>query len=85
VERCFFGWLADRVRDAKCVSAFGLIAMAGGMLLLPRADTAVLLFASSLLFGFGMGLSVTTMPFLLAALLVATVLIFALKLGRGRF
>jgi MFS family permease len=132
--RFFFGWLADRVRDAKYVSALGLIAMVGGMFLLLRADTAALLFASSLLFGFGMGSIVTVMPYLLAdrfgrdvlgtaygmmnflcagiggglgplitgwlydrmgsytlawriqlaALLVATGLIFALKRGRGR-
>lgn len=64
--RFFFGWLADRVRDAKYASSLGLIAMAGGMLLLLRADTAALLFASSLLFGFGMGSIVTMMPYLLA-------------------
>lgn len=64
--RFFFGWLADRVRDAKHASGLGLIAMAGGMFLLLRADTTTLLFASSLLFGFGMGSIVTMMPFLLA-------------------
>jgi MFS family permease len=64
--RFFFGWLADRVRDAKYVSALGMLVMAGGMLLLLRADTVPLLFASSLLFGFGMGSIVTMMPFLLA-------------------
>jgi MFS transporter, OFA family, oxalate/formate antiporter len=64
--RFFFGWLADRVRDAKYVSALGLIAMVGGMFLLLRADTTTLLFASSLLFGFGMGSIVTVMPYLLA-------------------
>jgi MFS family permease len=132
--RFFFGWLADRVRDAKYASALGLIAMAGGMLLLLRADSAAVLFASSLLFGFGMGSIVTMIPYLLAdrfgrgvlgtaygmlnflcagiggglgplvtgwlyglrgsytlawqiqlaALLVATVLIFALKRGKGK-
>jgi MFS family permease len=64
--RFFFGWLADRLRDAKYASALGLIAMAGGMFLLLRADTAAFLFTSSLLFGFGMGSIVTMMPFLLA-------------------
>ena len=64
--RFFFGWLADRVRDAKYASSLGLIAMAGGMFLLILADTAALLFASSLLFGFGMGSIVTVMPYLLA-------------------
>jgi sugar phosphate permease len=64
--RFFFGWLADRVRDAQYASALGLIAMAGGMFLLLRADSAALLFASSLLFGFGMGSIVTMMSYLLA-------------------
>lgn len=64
--RFFFGWLADRVREAKYVSALGLIAMTAGMFLLLKADTVAILFASSLFFGFGMGSIVTMMPFLLA-------------------
>jgi sugar phosphate permease len=64
--RFFFGWLADRFRDAKYVSALGLIVMVVGMFLLLKADTATILFASSLFFGFGMGSIVTMMPFLLA-------------------
>ena len=64
--RFFFGWLADRFRDAKYVSSLGFVFMTGGMFLLLKAGTAPILFASALLFGFGMGSIVTMMPYLLA-------------------
>ena len=64
--RFFFGWLSDRIRDAKYAAAIGLFFMAAGMIFLLKADTITLLFSSALLFGFGYGSMSTMMPYLLA-------------------
>jgi sugar phosphate permease len=64
--RFFFGWLSDRIRDAKYAAAIGLFFMTAGMIFLLKADTVTLLFSSALLFGFGYGSMAPMMPCLLA-------------------
>jgi MFS family permease len=64
--RFFFGWLADRMHDAKYASVLGFVLMIGGMLLLLKAGSAKMLMVYALLFGFGYGSISTMMPFLLA-------------------
>lgn len=65
-SRFFFGWLSDRLRDAKVAAALGFFVMVGGMILLLMTDSAPLLYAYALLFGLGYGSIATMMPFLLA-------------------
>lgn len=64
--RFFFGWLCDRISDAKYAAALGFIVMAVGMLLLLNVTTAVSLIVYALLFGVGYGSITALMPFLLA-------------------
>ena len=64
--RFFFGWLCDRISDAKYASALGFLLMAVGMFLLIRTTTVTMLFVYALLFGFGYGSMTVLMPFLLA-------------------
>jgi sugar phosphate permease len=64
--RFFFGWLCDRISDAKYASALGFISMAAGMILLLKTTSAAMLFVYALLFGFGYGSLTALMPFLLA-------------------
>ena len=64
--RFFFGWLCDRISDAKYASALGFFLMAVGMFLLLRTTTVTTLFVYSLVFGFGYGSMTALMPFLLA-------------------
>ena len=64
--RFFFGWLSDRIRDAKYAAAIGLFFMTAGMFFLLKADTVTLLFSSALLFGFGYGSMAPMIPYLLA-------------------
>lgn len=64
--RFFFGWLSDRISDAKVASSIGFALMALGMILLMRTDGAALLFAYAFFFGFGYGSIAPMMPFLLA-------------------
>ena len=64
--RFFFGWLCDRIRDAKYAAALGFFLMAGGMFLLMQTTTVTTLFLYALLFGFGYGSISALMPFLLA-------------------
>lgn len=64
--RFFFGWLSDRIRDAKYAAAIGLFFMAAGIIVLLMADTAMLLFGSALLFGFGYGSMAPMIPYLVA-------------------
>ncbi len=66
VGRFFFGWLCDRISDAKYASALGFFFMAAGMFLLMRTATVTTLFVFALLFGFGYGSITALMPFLLA-------------------
>lgn len=62
----FFGWLCDRVADAKYVAALGFFVMAIGMGLLIRADTAVALYLFAVIFGIGYGSMAPLMPYLTA-------------------
>jgi len=64
--KVFFGWLCDRVADAKYVAALGFFLMAIGMGLLIRADTAVVLYLFAVVFGFGYGSMAPLMPYLTA-------------------
>jgi sugar phosphate permease len=64
--RFFFGWLCDRISDAKYAAALGFFLMAIGMFLLLRTTTVAMLFVYALLFGFGYGSMTALMPFLLA-------------------
>lgn len=64
--RFFFGWLCDRLRDAKYAAALGFFLMAAGMLLLLDVTAAQSLIVYALLFGFGYGSITALMPFLLA-------------------
>ena len=64
--RFFFGWLSDRIRDAKSAAAIGLFFMAAGIIVLLKADTVTLLFGSALLFGFGYGSMAPMIPYLVA-------------------
>jgi sugar phosphate permease len=64
--RFFFGWLSDRIRDAKYAAAIGLFFMTAGMIVLLKADTVTLLFSSALLFGFGYGSMAPMIPYLVA-------------------
>ena len=64
--RFFFGWLSDRIRDAKYAASLGFFIMMLGMPILMNADTATLLSAYALIFGFGYGSLAPLMPVLLA-------------------
>jgi len=61
-----FGWLCDRVADAKYVAALGFFLMAIGMGVLIRADTAVVLYLFAVIFGIGYGSMAPLMPYLTA-------------------
>jgi MFS family permease len=62
----FFGWLCDRIADAKYVAALGFFVMAGGMGLLTRADSATILYLFAVVFGIGYGSMAPLMPYLTA-------------------
>ncbi len=64
--RFFFGWLADRVRDAKYASMLGFLMMGLGMLILSQATSVTMLFIYAILFGFSYGSISIMMPFLVA-------------------
>jgi sugar phosphate permease len=64
--RFFFGWLSDRIRDAKHAAALGFLLMAAGMFLLLKVTSSATLFIYALLFGFGYGSISVMMPCLLA-------------------
>ena len=55
VGKFFFGWLSDRIKDAKYSAALGFLFMAMGMFLLYRADNVIVLYAFALIYGFGYG------------------------------
>jgi sugar phosphate permease len=64
--RFFFGWLCDRISDAKYAASLGFLLMAVGMFLLLRTTTATTLFVYAVVFGFGYGSMSALIPFLLA-------------------
>jgi MFS family permease len=62
----FFGWLCDKVADAKYVAGLGFFIMALGMGLLIAADTVSILFLFAVIFGIGYGSMAPLMPYLTA-------------------
>jgi MFS family permease len=64
--RYFFGWIGDRLRDAKYAACIGFAAMALGMLVLLQFRNVYGLYGCAALFGFGYGSISTMMPFLIA-------------------
>jgi MFS family permease len=62
----FFGWLSDRINDAKYSAALGFFLMAIGMFLLWRADNVVILYAFALFYGFGYGSLAPVAPYLIS-------------------
>jgi MFS family permease len=62
----FFGWLCDRVADAKYVAGLGFFIMALGMGLLIAADTVLVLYLFAVIFGIGYGSMAPLMPYLTA-------------------
>ena len=65
-SKFFFGWLCDRLADAKYAAALGFFLMAIGMGLLIGADTAVVLYLFAVIFGIGYGSMAPLMPYLTA-------------------
>ena len=66
VGKVSFGWLCDRLTDAKYAAALGFFLMAIGMGLLIGADTAVVLYLFAVVFGIGYGSMAPLMPYLTA-------------------
>jgi MFS family permease len=66
IGKFFFGWLSDRIKDAKYSAALGFLFMAIGMFLLYRADNVIVLYAFALIYGFGYGSLAPVTPFLIA-------------------
>lgn len=64
--RFFFGWLSDRLGDAKWAGALGFFVMSLGTVLLMATASAPMLFAYALVFGFGYGSLSTVLPYLVA-------------------
>jgi len=64
--RFFFGWLCDRIGDAKYAASLGFLLMAAGMFLLLKTTSVTSLFVYACLFGFGYGSMSALMPYLLA-------------------
>ena len=64
--RFFFGWLSDRIRDAKYATSIGFFLMVVGMPILMNAGNAMTLAVYALIFGFGYGCLAPMMPVLLA-------------------
>lgn len=64
--RYFFGWISDRLRDAKYAACIGFAAMAAGMFVLLQFRSVSGLYIYAAVFGFGYGSIATMMPYLLA-------------------
>ncbi|MFH1080294.1 MAG: MFS transporter [Pseudomonadota bacterium] len=62
----FFGWMSDRIKDAKYAACLGLIIMAVGMFLLLQVTTTERLYFYAIIFGFGYGSLAPMMPILTA-------------------
>ena len=62
----FFGWLSDRIRDAKYSAALGFLLMAVGMYLLYRATNVTTLYVFALFYGFGYGSLAPVTPYLIS-------------------
>ena len=64
--KLFFGWLCDRVRDAKYSAALGFLLMAVGMFLLCQATNVTTLYGFALFYGFGYGSLAPVTPYLIS-------------------
>lgn len=64
----FFGWLCDRVRDAKYAASAGFMIMAVGIFILYQVKTVALLYPFALIYGFGYGSLAPVMPYLVSDL-----------------
>jgi sugar phosphate permease len=64
--RFVFGWLNDRLKDAKYSASIGFLFMAIGTVFLLKADSAKILYVYAIFFGFGYGSLAPMMPYLLA-------------------
>ncbi|MBW1697750.1 MAG: MFS transporter [Deltaproteobacteria bacterium] len=62
----FFGWLSDRIRDAKYSAALGFFLMSIGLFVLYHARTVGVLYGFALIYGFGYGSLAPVMPYLLS-------------------
>ena len=62
----FFGWLCDKVADAKYVAGLGFFIMALGIGVLIAADTVPILYLFAVVFGIGYGSMAPLMPYLTA-------------------
>jgi MFS family permease len=62
----FFGWLSDRVRDAKYAASAGFFIMAIGMFILYHAHTVGVLYGYALIYGFGYGSLAPVMPYMIS-------------------
>ncbi len=64
--KLFFGWLSDRIKDAKYSASLGYLIMALGMFILLNAKTVMGLSLFAVIFGFGYGSLAPLMPYLLS-------------------
>ena len=64
--RFFFGWFSDHIRDPKYSALLGYLIMASGMFILLNTETAGMLYAYALVYGFGYGCIAPMMPVLLS-------------------
>ena len=62
----FFGWLSDRIHDAKYSAALGFFVMSVGMFFLYKAKTVAMLYLFALVFGFGYGSLAPVVPYLIS-------------------
>ncbi|UCD81894.1 MAG: MFS transporter [Desulfobacterales bacterium] len=62
----FFGWISDRIPDAKYSAALGFFLMAVGMYFLYQAKTVMTLYLFALIFGFGYGSLAPVTPYLIS-------------------
>ena len=62
----FFGWLSDRIPDAKYSAALGFLLMAAGMYLLCGATNVLRLYGFALFYGFGYGSLAPVTPYLIS-------------------
>lgn len=66
IGKFFFGWISDRIRDAKFSASLGFFLMAAGMFILYHAKTITVLYLFALVFGFGYGSLAPVMPYLVS-------------------
>ena len=62
----FFGWLSDRINDAKYSASLGFFLMAISMFILCKVKSIAILYLFALVFGFGYGSLAPVMPYLVS-------------------